>query len=72
MHDIKYFFSIKMIRQFEGRREGAKKIFKEKKTNYQKRLFFKIQRSNSPGPTWIRPCFTSYPAINYPARHETW
>jgi hypothetical protein len=39
MHDIKYFFSIKMIRQSGGRRERAKKISREKNKLSKKIIF---------------------------------
>jgi hypothetical protein len=46
MHDIKYFFLIKLIRQFE---EGQKNF--QRRTNYRKyyrkALFFKIQGRQS-------------------------
>jgi hypothetical protein len=56
MHDIKFFFSIKLIRQF--RRGGAKKISggTNYRKHYRKTLFFKIQGgSYPPGILWIRP-----------------
>jgi hypothetical protein len=50
MYDIKYFFSIKLIRQSKG----DKKIFREE-DKLSKILFFKIQGATAPGPTYIHP-----------------
>jgi hypothetical protein len=47
MHDIKYFFSIKIIRQSIGQKDFAGG------TNYRKTLFFKIQAC-PPGSPLIR------------------
>jgi hypothetical protein len=51
MHDIKYFFSMKIMRQSRG--EGQKKFQRE--TNYRKILFFKIQKRRLSPWTHIHP-----------------
>jgi hypothetical protein len=44
IHDIKYFFSIKLIRQFRGAKQISSETNYQK--NYQKILFFKIQKDS--------------------------